>query len=95
MSRLGNPNEMFETPSTKRKPSFLYSSVSIRIARTVSRAVFCSELTVSVRVSIKMSRGAMPYFAASAIIFRATLQRPSAVGAIPFSSIQSATTEPP
>ena len=65
------------------------------MARAVSNASFCWELTVSVSVSITMSRGKMPYFAASAMIFRATSTRPSAVGAMPFSSMQSATNAPP
>ena len=57
------------------------------MAFTVCIAVFCSELTVSVSVSMKMSRTGIPYFAASRIIFFAIHTRPSAVGGIP-SSIQ-------
>ena len=95
MSRRGRPNEMFDTPRTNLRPFEPYSSCNNLIARTVSSAAFCSELTVRVSVSMKISRGCIPYFWASAIMRFATATRPSADGAIPSSSIQSATTAPP
>ena len=95
MSRRGSPKLMFETPRMNFNPSFPNSSFKSEIARQVSSASFCCELTVKVNVSITMSRVGIPYLCASAIIFLATFARPSAVGAIPFSSMHSATTEPP
>ena len=56
-SRLGSPNEMLETPSTVRQPSF---SLTMRIALSVSTTSFCCTEAVSVRQSTKMASRGMP-----------------------------------
>ena len=61
----------------------------------VTSAPVGSELIVIQSASITMSFFWMPYFSASAQIFRAIAIRPSAVAGMPSSSIVSATTVPP
>ena len=92
ISRCGNPKEIFETPRIVLQPS------SWRTRRTVSSVTSApvgSELIVIQSASITMSFFWMPYFSASAQIFRAIAIRPSAVAGMPSSSIVSATTVPP
>ena len=95
ISRRGKPKLIFETPRTNFNPSFPYFSLRMEIARHVSRASFCWELTVRVKVSISIFLRGIPYFLPSSIIFSATLTRPKASGAMPFSSIQRQTIHPP
>ena len=92
ISRLGSPNDTFETPSEVLH--FKFSVINF-IAFKVSTALFLSALIVRARGSNIKSFFDMPYSLARFKIFSAIFTLPSALLGIPFSSSVKQTTKPP
>ena len=89
---LGNPNDIFDTPSIVLTPKF---SLTNFIAFNVSIASSCCAETVSAKQSINISSFLIPSFKALSTILLAISSLPSAFGGIPFSSIVSPTIAAP
>ena len=90
--RLGNPNEILETPRTVFTPK---RDFTISIAFKVSTTPFCSAEAVKVRQSMIMSSLGIPIAVALLTMRSAIAKRSSAFAGMPFSSKVNPTTAVP